>query len=329
MSNLILGIDVSKDKLDVMLLLDQEMLHGIFDNDENGHSQLMRWLSKKAAEGVHACMEATGMYAFPVAEELYESGHKVSVVNPARISAYSKSQLRRNKTDKLDAEVIADFCRTQNPPLWTPPGPEFSELQALIRLLDDLQGIKQTENNRLKSGVRSIAVIDRLKRHIAYLDKEIKDLKAAIKKHVNSYPDLKRQKDWLVSIKGIGELTAHKLLGEIPDFTAFENARQLVAFAGLNPRLRLSGKMKGRSPISKTGNSHLRKALYMPALVAMKHNPIIRDFGERLSDSGKVPMEVVIAAMRKLLHQAFGVVKNQQNFNPNHELEKKLVYDIP
>ncbi len=327
MSKDILGIDVSKETLDVCLLKDERSLYAVFDNDGIGHRKLLRWLNKRiAGQKVHTCLEATGMYAFPIAEALHQSGVQVSLVNPARISAYAKSQLVRNKTDKLDAGLIADFCRTQNPPVWTPPGPEFNELQALIRLLEDLQNIKQAEVNRLKSGVRSKTVVESLARHIDYLDTEMEGLKKQINDHIDNHPKLKRQKDWLVSITGIGDLTACKLLGEVPDFLVFENTRQLDAFAGLNPKQRRSGKMKGRSPISKTGNAHLRKALYMPALVARRHNPVVREFCHRLEDNGKVPMEVVVAAMRKLLHLAYGVIKNDQPFNPSYEHERESPY---
>ena len=265
------------------------------------------------------------MYAFPAAEALLEAGCLVSVVNPARVAAYAKSKLSRNKTDKLDAGLIADFCLTQNPPLWVPPGPEYAELRALVRLLNGLKDIQQAEKNRLGSGLRSAAVAKILQDHIAYLDHQIKSLLKQIKAHVKNHPNLKRQKERLVTIPGIGELTAFKLLAEMPEYTLFEDARQLAAFAGLNPKHRQSGKLKGRTPISKTGNANLRSALYMPAIVAKKHNPIVRDFCGRL-EGDKLPMEVIVAAMRKLLHIAYGVLKNNQPFDP--EYEKLLVLDL-
>ena len=330
MSKLILGIDVSKDTLDVNLLAGDSNTHAVFSNDAAGHKCLQGWLKKRdKSKHAHICMEATGMYAFPVAEALHQAGHMVSVVNPLRISAYAKSQLSRNKTDKLDSAVIADFCKTQVPPAWTPPGPEFVELQALVRLLDDLKDIRQAEQNRLASGVRSATVARTLEEHIAYLDEAINQLEKQIKVHIDHHLDLKRQKELLVSIPGIGELTASKLLAEIPNLDLFDHAKELGAYAGLNPKQRISGKMRGRSPISKTGNAHLRRALYMPAIVARRYNPIIHSFCRRLESNGKLPMEIIVAAMRKLLHIAFGVLKNDRPFDPNYEKDHQIVAITP
>jgi transposase len=320
MNQPILGIDVSKDSLDVRLIHTDRGRSAVFGNNPKGYKRLIHWLKKRCGqEQVHVCMEATGMYAFPVAEALYAAGEQVSVVNPARISAYAKSLLSRNKTDRLDAAIIADFCRTQSPPAWHPPREELRELQSLVRLLEDLTATRQAEINRLKSGVRSAVIARILEDHIYYLNDQIKYVEQLIKAHIAQDGDLRRKKQLLLSIPGIGEKTAHIILGEILYLDSFENAKQLAAFAGLNPRQRLSGKMKGRSPISKTGNANLRKALYFPAIVARGYNPVIRKFCARLEENGLVPMEVIIAGMRKLLHISFGVLKNDCPFDQNYE----------
>jgi transposase len=313
-----LGIDVSKDKLDSALFISGTLLESAFSNDQPGHRRLIRWLAKHAAQPVYACLEATGQYAFPVAEALHAHGHHVSVVNPARTAAFAKSELQRNKTDRVDARMLAEFCRSRKPTFWTPPGPAFSQLQALVRHLEDLQVMRQAELSRLASGVQVQSVIANLRQHIAFLDGQIEAVRVEISQHIDKHPKLKRQKELLASIKGIGELTAAYLLGEIPDFHLFENAKQLVAFAGLNPSQRQSGKWRGRSSLSKIGNAHLRRALFMPALVAKRHNPIIRAFCIQLEHNGKSRAQTNGAAMRKLLHIAFGVIKNDQPFDPNH-----------
>jgi len=319
MNKPILGIDVSKESLDVHLIFRNQSKSAVFENSPIGHKRLICWLKRRCGqEQVHACMEATGMYAFPIAERLYEAKQQVSVINPARISAYAKSQLARNKTDQIDAAIIADFCRTQTPSAWHPPREGLRELQALVRLLEDLTATRQAEINRLKSGVRSADVARILEEHICYLDDQIKGIEQIIKTHITHDADLRRKKQLLLSIPGIGEKTAHIILGEILYFDSFENAKQVVAFAGLNPRQRLSGKMKGRSPISKTGNAHLRKALYFPAISAKKHNPVVRQFCARLEENGLTSMEMIVAGMRKLLHIAFGVLKNDCPFDPNY-----------
>lgn len=311
MFDTLLGIDVSKESLDVHLVIDNKSESAVLENNPIGHQRLISWLEKRCGQfQVHACMEATGMYAFPVAEALYAAGQRVCMVNPARISAYAKSLLARNKTDRLDAAIIADFCRTQSPPEWIPPREELRELQALVRLLEDLTASRRAEVNRLKSGVRSAKVTCILEEHISFLDDQIKQVEKLIKLQIEQDEDLARKKKLLLCIPGIGEKTAHTILGEILYLDSFENAKQVAAFAGLNPKQRLSGKMKGHSSISKIGNAHLRKALYFPAIVARGCNPILQEFCIRLEGNGLSSMEVIVAGMRKLLHIAFGVLKN-------------------
>jgi transposase len=318
MNQPILGIDVSKENLDVHLILGNQSECAVLGNNLTVHNRLLRWLEKRCGpELVHICMEATGMYAFPVAKALYAAEHKVSVIHPAQISAYAKSLLARNKTDRLDAAIIADFCRTQSPPAWHPPREELREFQALVRLLEDLVVTCQAEIKRLKSGIRSADAANLLEDHIRYLDQQIKYVERLIKTHIAQGDDLYRQKQLLLSIPGIGEKTAHVILGEILYLDSFENAKQVAAFAGHNPRPRLSGKMKGRSPISKTGNALLRKALYFPPIVAREYNPVIRQFCVRLEENGLSTMEVIVAGMRKLLHIAFGVLKNECPCDPD------------
>jgi transposase len=319
MNSPILGIDVSKDSLDTHLIIADTNQQAVFENTSQGHKHLVRWLQKHCGqEQVHVCLEATGQFAFPVAEALHVADHLISLVNPARISAYARSLLTRNKTDRLDAAIIADFCRTQAPPAWHPPREELRELQALVRLLEDLKATRQAEINRLKSGIRSADVARILEDHIAFLDDQIQHVEHLIKTHIAQDDDLHRKKQLLLSIPGIGEQTAHTLLGELLYLDPFQNAKRVAAYAGLNPRQRRSGKLKGRSPISK-GNSQLRKALYFPAIVAKDCNPIVQRFCARLEENGLVPMQVFSASMRKLLHIAFGVVKNDCPFDPHYE----------
>jgi transposase len=315
----ILGIDVSKAKQDVVLVRpEHKPQHGIFDNNSAGFKKLLRWLKKHKCEPVWACLEATGTYGDAVAQALYEAGHSVSVVNPARIKAYGQSQLRRNKTDKQDALLIADYCRTQKPPLWTPPSPVWLELRAMVRHLDDLQAMRQQEVNRLGSGVSSPTVVAALQQHITFLEQQIEDLKDRIQDHINQHPNLKRDRDLLDSIPGIGALTAAKLLAEIRDIRAFDSPAQLVAYAGLNPKQRLSGSsIRGQAHISKIGNAALRKALFFPAIAAKRFNPPMRALAHRLEAAGKTAMVIVVAVMRKLLHLAYGILKSGLSFDPD------------
>ena len=323
----ILGLDIGKDQIDAVLLrAEHEPEHAVFDNTPKGFNHLWRFLKKRAAHQARVCMEATGLYYEQVADFLHEKGATVSVVNPARIKAYAASQLTRNKTDKLDAHTIADFCRTQHPAVWTPPDTAWRQLRALVRHLDDLQQDLQRQRNRLHAREQAsepvVTVTDHLRTHIALLETQMEQVKQAINDHIDQHPGLKADRDLMTSISGIGDLTAGKLLAEIPDITLFDNVRQLVAFAGLNPRHHQSGtSIRGKTKISKMGRSSLRATLYMSAIVAKTHNPILRTFAQRLEQRGLCPMEVVVAVMRKLLHLIFGILHSRQPFDPLH-LEK-------
>jgi transposase len=322
---MILGMDVAKETLDVALLNGERMMTKQFENHEAGHRQLATWLVKQGAGGAHVCLEATGQYGDRVAEYLFEEGFGVSVVNPARIKYYANSKLRRNKTDKADAQLIAEYCLREKPALWTPPPASFKDLQALIRHLDDLQVMRGQETNRLASGVHTPVVVEQLKALIAFLDGQISQTKQAIQSQIDSFPELKHAQDLLASIPGIGRLTAAKLLGEIRNILNFENARQLAAYAGLTPRNFISGtSVHRKSRLSKTGNSNLRKILFLPAVSAKRWNPIIHRFCDRLSLAGLTPMQIVGAAMRKLLHLAYGVLKSDRPFDPNFLVKNQL-----
>lgn len=312
-----LGIDVSKDNLDAVLWDEQGGKHQVFSNNPEGFVHLSHWLVKQKVGLVHACLEATGQYGEGVAEYLYAAGHAVSVVNPLRIKRYGESKLHRNKTDKADAALIAEFCLKENPPLWQPLPDHVKQLRQMVRRLDDLQRNYQQESNRLQSGVDNEWVVEDLKDHLQELHKRMQALKATIQQFIAETPELKQHSDLLVSIPGIGKLTAARLLAEIGDIHSFEDAPQLAAYAGLNPKGSRSGSsVKKKTRISKEGRSFLRYILYMPALVARRCNPIIQAFCARLAQRKLPEMAIIAAAMRKLLHLVFGVLKNQQAFDP-------------
>ena len=317
MTLLSLGIDISKLKVDICLSRETgKFRHRVFPNSPAGFSQLSAWLSKQKVERVHACLEATGTYGEALATYLHEAGHLVSVVNPAVIKAYGQSRLSRTKTDKADATLIAQFCSERRPPQWQPLPAEIRELQALVRRLDSLVEMRQMEVNRLEVAGTE-AVKESLLEHLAFLDEEVAKTERLIRTHINHHRGLLEQRDLLLSIPGIGSTTAAKLLSEILDVKLYKSARQLAAFAGLVPRLHESGSsIKRRSRLSKTGAPRLRKALYFPAIVAIKHNPQITALSMRMKGRGKCPMEIIGAAMRKLVHIAYGVLKSGRPFDP-------------
>lgn len=324
MFNSVLGIDVSKLKLDVALLMDGHYTNALFENSSTGFRKLLAWLTRHKVRHTHACLEATGMYGEAVAEFLHVNGHTISVVNPARIKAFADSQMVRNKTDRSDARVIADFCLAQNPTIWSPPEPAMRDLRTLVRQLDDLVAIRQQERNRLTSGVSLLTALRTLRKHIAFLDREIKATETSIKNHIALHPRLRQLAALLMTIPGVGFKTACKLMAEIQDVDTFDSPKQLAAYAGVSPRQFVSGSSVHRKArMSKKGNALLRSALFFPAMVAKQHNPVLRPFADRLALAGKPPLLVTGAVMRKLLHIVFAVWKSGLPFDPdfsNHSL---------
>jgi transposase len=313
-----LGLDVAKLKFNACLVRQGGKLrHKVFPNNPQGFAQLSDWLKKQEAKQVHACMEATGTYGDSLAAYLHEQDHLVSVVNPAAIKAYAQSHLSRTKTDRVDASLIAGFCSERRPPAWHPPAPQVQELQALVRRLESLQEMHTMEENRLSSGISVGAVRESVEEVLAHLAEQIRKTEALIRSHINNHPGLKRQRELLDSIPGIGETTAAALLAEVPDIKQYKSARQVAAFAGLVPRERQSGSsVRGRVRLSKIGNARLRKALYFPAVTALRCSPFFQQWAEGLRQRGKSKMAVIGAAMRKLVHLAYGVLKTGRPFDP-------------
>jgi transposase len=294
-------------------------VHKIFANNKPGHKHLLNWLVTLRANQMHVCLEATGQYGEEVAEFLFQRGHQVSVVNPARIKRYGESKLHRNKTDKADAALIAEFCLKENPHIWAPLPEHVKHLRALVRRVDDMQTAYQQEYNRSLSGEKDAWVLEDLRIHLDYLQARIRAARQAIQQHIEQTPILKFQQALLTSIRGIGKLTAARLLAEIGDISAFEDAPQLAAFAGLNPKGSRSGtSVHKKTRISKEGRAFMRYILYMPAIVARKHNPVIKEFCDRLAERHLAEMAIVVAAMRKLIHIVYGVLKNRKPFDPDY-----------
>jgi len=318
MAQAYLGIDVAKAKFDVALRRpDGSVRSKVCLNTPAGHSELLAWVQRYHAGAVHACLEATGTYGDALATALAEAGLTVSMVNPAAIEAFGRSRLSRTKTDATDARLIADYGATHTPPPWQPAPPDVRELQALVRRLDALEGMRQQERNRLAAEPHA-AVQASIQHVIDLLDDEMRDLKARIHDHFDHHPGLRQQRDLLTSIPGIGEATAAVLLGELGPLARFADAAACAAFIGIVPREGRSGSSVRRKPVlCKVGPARVRKALFFPALAALRHNPIAIALRDRLRARGKHKMVIVGAVMRKLIHLAYGVLKTGQPFRPN------------
>ena len=311
-----LGIDIAKAKFVCALLMPEgKKRHKTCANTATGFRDLATWLQRQGVERVHACLEATSRYGDALALWLHEAGHVVSVVNPAIIHAYARTQLARSKTDQIDADLIAHFTATHQPPAWTPPAPEIRQLQALVRRLDALHGMRTQEMNRLAAGETVDDVRASIDSVLASLEAQITHVHQLIRQHLDQHPGLRAQRDLLTTIPGIGETTAAVLIAELFD-KRYTSARQAAAFAGLVPRLVESGTLRGRSRLSKIGPGRLRKALYFPAITALRCNPTIRAVRVRLHAAGKPTMVIIGAAMRKLIHLAYGVLKTGRAYEP-------------
>lgn len=328
----VVGIDISKKKLDVALLINGKIKSKVFENAVAGFQQLRQWLGKSqpGSESFHICMEASGVYYEPVALALHDAGMKISVVNPGCIKGYAQSENLRNKTDSVDAALIARYCATMQPALWQPPPLEQRQLRAWSVRVQALKDIRQQEINRLEvhqiSGMSHVA--EHVEQHINWLNKEIKALEKNIDDHINRHPDLKRDADLLTSIPGMGNTTAARILGQVGNLRRFTSAKAFAAFLGVTPRQRSSGTcLRGRTMISRTGSCALRAALYMPSLVASQHNPILRAFSERLRSTGMAKKAVIGAVMHKLAHLMYGVIRSGKPFDKNFLAKELAIQD--
>lgn len=312
----VLGIDIAKAKFNVTLRWpDGRRRRKAFANTPTGCAELLAWLTRYDAHLVHAALEATGTYGELVATTLVDAGHRVSLLNPAIIHHYAKSRLVRAKTDAVDADLLADYTAKEGPPAWTPLPREVRELQALVRRLEALLDMQTDERNRQQAGALTPAVADSIAAVLTQLEAHIASVRRQIQAHIDQHPDLRAQRELLTTIPGIGDTTAALLLAEL-FHKAFRSARQAAAFAGVVPRPHDSGTHVGRRVMSKLGPGRVRKALYFPAIAAIRFNPSLQPLTRRLRGAGKPPMLIIGAAMRKLIHLAFGVLKSGRGYDP-------------
>ncbi|MBV9121534.1 MAG: IS110 family transposase [Chloroflexi bacterium] len=310
----VLGIDVGKDFLDCELLTGKPARKKV-PNTIRGFEQLAKWLLNRKVKKVHACMEATGGWSEELAFFLYERGHVVSIVNPMQISAFGQSELSRNKTDKVDAGIIARFCQAMKPKAWDPPTPGERRLQHLVRRRRGLIEMRTQELNRLEApGVDDIR--ESVTSLIEVLNGQIEVMEAEIRATIAKDDDLRGKRDLIESIPGIGEVTSSTLLAEAPHIENFQK-KALAAFVGVHPQLRESGRSKKKSRRTRIGKQAIRPVLFMAAMVALRTNPIVRSFGIRLRERGKTEMQIIVAAMNKLLTLVYGVLKTGRPFDPH------------
>lgn len=305
-----IGIDVSKDVLDVAILSsDGEVKSFRLSNDAAGHQRLL----ELAEPSTQVIVEATGVYHRQLQKRLSGAGIAVSVVNPRQALSYAKSQQWRNKTDKVDAVLLAQFGRERE----LPPSPQLAPAQqSLARELAALKEDLRRLRNRLEAAEHGLAhpeVPSSLKRRISTLEDEQKVLEKQLEDQLKQ--TCPEPLELLQSIPGVGLRSACLLLAELGDFRRFRSARSLVAFAGLTPMRHESGKTSRYSAISRMGSTHLRRLLYMPALSATSWNPRVKSFYLKLVERGKPKKVALVAAMAKLLRIIYGVLVSAKPFS--------------
>jgi transposase len=326
----ILGIDIAKDKFDVNLRrleTSDSRLEATFSNNPKGFKALQQWLLQNGPRSsalIHACLESTSRYGDALAEFFHQQGYQVSMVNPRRTRHYANSQLTRTVNDTIDARLIADFCASQRETLamWEPLSPEHRQLRDLTRARQALVDDRERFANMLETAT-GLARKTFLKQ-VRQLERQIKELEQAIAQFVNLVPQLQQQVGLADSVPGVGLVTAATVIAELPPIEKIPQAAQAVALFGLDPIKKTSGSsVDTKARMSRMGSHRGRKALYMPALVALRYNPIIRELGQRLQKKGRTGKYIVVAAMRKLLRLIYGVVKQGRPFDPNWTVQSQ------
>lgn len=321
-----LGTDVSKDKLDCCLLrdaADTKRKTKVVANSPSGLATLLSFLEKEGIrpDELHVIMEGTGVYHQLAAETLCDAGMTVSIANPAQVKDFGRGIAVRTKNDTKDSFVLARYGALLKPAAWTPPSPVARQLQAYIAREDAIKKDIQREENRKEKSVVGRApddVLASIDETIDFLNTQLKAIRKKIKVHIDRHPDLKDDMTLLTSIPGVGPETGHHMLA-VMHTHQFRSAEQLAAYLGLVPVERQSGtSLHARPKLSKAGPKKTRAALYMPAVSALTWNPHIRALKARLAARGKSPMAIVGAAMRKLVHLCFGVLKTRTKYSPEH-----------
>ena len=318
-----IGIDISKLSFDVAVLQEGAYRHRFFDNNSGGFALCLKWVKLFKSQALF-CLEATGIYGLGLAKYLCLQQQKTIVANPIQTHAFAKMEMSRNKTDKADAKSIARYCQhlenqgLSNKALYTPKDPDFERIQFLVTRLDQLNKMRTQEGNRIDVSLDKTAVHS-VKAMCRFIDKQLLSVQRKITAIVNGNPQLHEQVKLLTSIKGMGDKTAWAILAYMGDVSLFNNSKQIISYAGLNPSIEQSGTSINRSRLSKMGCARLRKSLYMPALVAVRYNPLMMDLYDRLQAKGKPKKVALVAVMRKLLVLAYGVLKSGKPFDVNYQ----------
>jgi transposase len=318
------GIDVGKEQVDICWLRD--IVSGKkktkrFNNQPEAFAEITHWLTKQTQvrpEKIIITLEATGVYHEALIYFLHDRHFQLIVSNPGKAKKFAQSIGLIHKTDKSDAMMLARYGYSQPSGItfWKPEPPEIRQLKAMMRRLEALEKDYQREKNRFEASKISDVcdrVLTSLVDMMTVIEMEIKALKLAIDDHISQYPALHKNKQLLLTIKGVGNVIAREMV-YLFAAKSFTHAKQVAAYLGLIPTLNESGMCKGRTTLSKSGPARVRAKLYLASVAASTHNIDIKAQRERLLKRGKTKMQALCAAMRKLVQICFGVVKNQTEY---------------
>lgn len=304
----VIGIDISKKFLDVHLLPAEEAHR--FAHDAAGIAAVVALAHAQQATLV--VLEATGGLEVPLAVACGLAQVPTAVVNPRQIRDFARALGRLAKTDALDARVLAQFAATVRPTPRPLPDAQAQELKALVARRQQLLDMRAAETNRLKRAL--LPVRRRLERHIAFLTQEVEDLDQVISDHIHASPLWREQEQLLKDVPGIGPVACMTLLSELGELGTLTR-RQIATLVGVAPLNRDSGPYRGHRRIA-GGRARVRQALYMAALSAKTHNPVLRAFYQRLVDAGKPKKVALVACMRKLVTILNAMLRDRAAWQP-------------
>ncbi len=335
------GIDCSKDELAVcfgQLALPWQESHkatGVFSNSPKGFKQLLKWSDKLSAKGivVDFVIEATGVYHESVSHFLFDKGRKISVVLPNQANHFAKTLKVRMVNDKESSKMLASFGLQKQLDGWQKPDSVYVRLKGLTRehlqLKDELTVIKNQEHAEQHSAFPIKESLKRMKQRIAFLEKQVEQIKEDIDSIIASHPELKKKIEKICTIPGVATMTAVKVIGETNGFNLIRNKKQLVAFAGYDVVTKDSGtSVHGKPHISGKGNKQIRMAMHFPALTSVKFDKNNRDLYERIEAKSRIKMKGYTAVQRKLLVLIYVLWKKDEAFDPNYQTKKSNQFKL-
>jgi transposase len=305
--DIFVGVDVSTDSLDLAIYGQEPVLR--FANNEDGIKRVLAYLEKFTPSLV--VMEATGDIEVPLAACLYTTGTPVAVINPRQIKDFAKATGKLAKTDKIDARTIAHFAQAIHPEAKPVKDEKTEELSAILTRRSQVLEMLIMEKNRIKKARK--VVKEAIKAHITFLENELKELDKELKGKVKETPIWREKDDLLQSVPGVGKVLSLMILAELVELGML-NRRQIAALVGVAPFNRDSGRIKGKRTVW-GGRARLRATLYMATISAIRHNPMIKTFYERLLKAGKQKKTAIVACMRKLITVLNAILKTRTAWN--------------